>query len=126
MDTVSLYWTLTEENPEDVIASKKGDQWNVMSSRNCTDNFTANATDNFFPEYATTHTRNMIRGNLDSLRNRFDVQNCCVYTIKCKIAIIERVISTNSAAEVRKKGLKKTVVMDQCQSIPKGCMNLSI
>ena len=34
---------------EDVILPKKRAEWEQLRSKDCTDNFTANATDNFFP-----------------------------------------------------------------------------
>ena len=49
MDTDSLYLALSEENLEDVILPEKRAEWNQLRSKDCTDNFTANATDNFFP-----------------------------------------------------------------------------
>ena len=57
--TDSLYLALSEEDFEDVILAKKPrDEWNVMRSRKCTDNSTANDTDNFFPwVYCNTHKK---------------------------------------------------------------------
>ena len=49
MDTDSLYLALSEENLEDVIIPEKRAEWSQSCSKDCTDNFTANATDNFFP-----------------------------------------------------------------------------
>ena len=49
MDTDSLYLALSEENLEDVILPGKRAEWSLLRSKNCTDNFTANATDNSFP-----------------------------------------------------------------------------
>ena len=49
MDTDSLYLALAEENLEDVILPEKRAEWNQLRSKDCTDNFTANATDNFLP-----------------------------------------------------------------------------
>ena len=49
MDTDSLYLALSEEKLEDVILPKKRAEWNQLRSKDCTDDFTANATDNFFP-----------------------------------------------------------------------------
>ena len=49
MDTDSLYLALSEENLEDVIPPEKRAEWNQLRSNDFTDNFTANATDNFFP-----------------------------------------------------------------------------
>ena len=49
MDTDSLYLALSEENLEDVILREKRAEWYQLRSRDCTDNSTANATDNFVP-----------------------------------------------------------------------------
>ena len=49
MDTDSLYLALSEENLEDVILPEKRAEWDHIASKDCTDNFTANATDNFSP-----------------------------------------------------------------------------
>ena len=49
MDTVSLNLPLSEENLDDVFFPKKRAEWDQLRSKDCTDNFTANATDNFFP-----------------------------------------------------------------------------
>ena len=48
MDTDSLYLTLSEENLEDVFLPAKRAEWDQLRSKDCNDNFTANATDNFF------------------------------------------------------------------------------
>ena len=49
MDTDSLHLAVSEESLEDVILPDKRAEWNQLRSKDCTDNFTANATDNFFP-----------------------------------------------------------------------------
>ena len=49
MDTDSLYLALSEENLEDVVLPEKRAEWDKVCSKDCSDNFTANATDNFFP-----------------------------------------------------------------------------
>ena len=49
IDTDSLYLALSEENLEDVIVPEKRAEWDQLRSKDCNDNFTANATDNFFP-----------------------------------------------------------------------------
>ena len=48
MDTNSLYLALSEEKLEDVILPAKRAEYDRLRSNDCTDNFTANATDNFF------------------------------------------------------------------------------
>ena len=49
MDTDSLYLALSEQNLEDVILPEKRAEWDQLRSKDCTDDFTANATDLFFP-----------------------------------------------------------------------------
>ena len=54
----SLYLTETIEIFEDVILPEKRDGWNAMRSRDCTDIFAANVTDNFFPRMCcNTHEK---------------------------------------------------------------------
>ena len=48
-DTDSLYLALSEEDLEDVIVPEKRAKSDQLRSEDCIDNFTANATDNFFP-----------------------------------------------------------------------------
>ena len=47
--SLSLYLATSAENLEDVILSEKREQWKAMRSRDCTDNFSRNARDDFFP-----------------------------------------------------------------------------
>ena len=49
MDTDSLYLALSEEILEDVILPEKRAEWDQLLSKDCTDIFTVNATDCFFP-----------------------------------------------------------------------------
>ena len=63
-DTDSLLLALSEKKMEDVILpEKKRAKWVKLRFKDCTDNFTANATDNFSPELAVMSTRNMTREN---------------------------------------------------------------
>ena len=48
MDTDSLYLALSVEKLEDVVLPEKRAEWDQLRSKNCTDDFTVNATDNFF------------------------------------------------------------------------------
>ena len=57
MVTDFLYLALSDENLEDVILPGKWAEWNQLRSKDCTDNFTANATVNFSPELAVMATR---------------------------------------------------------------------
>ena len=49
MDTDSLYLASSEENLENAILPEKRAECSQLRSKDCTDNFTASATDNFFP-----------------------------------------------------------------------------
>ena len=48
MDTDYFYLALSEENLEDVILPEKRAEWDQLRSKDCTDDFTANATESFF------------------------------------------------------------------------------
>ena len=99
MDTDSLYLALSEENLEDVILPEKRFEWDQLRSKDCTDNFTANATDNFSPEPVVMPTRNMIRENRVSSKKSLDVQKCCVSVAKHIIVLISILTSTGLAAK---------------------------
>ena len=58
MDTDFRHLALFEEDLEDVILPEKRAEWDQLRSKDCTDNFTANATDNFFPRtYCNAHNK---------------------------------------------------------------------
>ena len=97
MNTDSLYLALSEENLEDVILTEKRAEWDQIRSKDCTDNFTANATDKFSPEFAVMPTRNMIRESRDYLKKSLDVK-CCACVAKPIVATIKRATNTNSVA----------------------------
>ena len=61
MDTDSLHLVLSEYKLEDVSLSENRAEWDQLRSKDCTDNFTANATDIFSPDLALMSTRNKIR-----------------------------------------------------------------
>ena len=82
MDTDSLYFALSGENLEDVILPEKRAEWDQLRSKDCTDDFTANAADNFSPEVAVIPTRNMIKESRAFSKKILDVQKCCVSVAK--------------------------------------------
>ena len=125
MDTDSLYLALSEEKLEDVIPPEKRAEWEQLRSKDCTDNFTANAPDNFFPELAVMSTRNMIRESRVSSKKSLDVQKCFVSVAKHVVVMISIPTSTSLAAKDSIKEHWKTVAMvDQCQNIAKCWRNL--
>ena len=124
MDTDSHYLALSEENLEDVIVPEKRAEWDQLRSKDCNSNFTANATDIFFPEIAVIHTRSMIRQSRVSSKKSLDVHKCCVSVAKHIVVMINRLTSTSLPAKDSTKKYWKTVAMDQCQSIGKCWRNL--
>ena len=120
MDTDSLYLALSEENLEDVIVPGKRAKWDQLRSKDCIDNFTANATDNFSPEIAVMSTRNMIRESRVYSKKSLDVQKCCVSVAKHIVVMISVLTSTSLAAKDSIKEQWKSVAMVvQWQSIAK-------
>ena len=53
-DIDSVFLALSEENLEKNILPEKGNEWEAIRSRDCTDSFTVNATDNVFPKTCCT------------------------------------------------------------------------
>ena len=54
MDTVSLYLGLSEKELYDYIRKESKTEWNLLRTADCKDDFTANATNNFFPRTCCT------------------------------------------------------------------------
>ena len=126
MDTDSLYLALSEEKLEDVIVPQKRAEWDQLRSKDCNDNFTANATDNFFPRTCcNTHKKHDKREPVSSKKS-LDVQKCFVSVAKHIVVMINRLTSTSLAAKDSIKEYWKTVAMDRCQSIEKCWRNLLI
>ena len=99
MDTDSLYLALSKEILEDVILPEKRGEWDKSRSKDCTDNFTANATDNFSPELVVIPTRKMIIKSRASSEKNLDVQKCCVSVPKQIVVMISKLRSTSLAAK---------------------------
>ena len=121
MDTDSLYLALSEENLEDVILPEKGAEWDQLRSKNCTDDFTAKATDTICSkEPAVMSTRNMIRESQVSSKKSLGFQKCCVSVAKHIVVLIIIVTSTSLAAKDSKKEHWKSVALvHQSQNIAK-------
>ena len=54
MDTDSLYLDLSEKELYDCIREESKAEWNLLRTKDCKDDFTANATTNFFPRTCCT------------------------------------------------------------------------
>ena len=119
IDTDSLYLALSEENLEDVILPEKRAEWDQLRSEDCTDNFTANATDNFFPRTCCNEQKNVIRESRDYLKKNSGVRKCCACVAKHIVVTINRLTNTSSAANDSIRELWKTVETDPCRNIAK-------
>ena len=71
MDTDSFYVALSEENLEDVILPEKRAEWDKIRSKYCTDDFTANATDNFSPRTCCNTHRKQNKREPGLLKEKF-------------------------------------------------------
>ena len=121
MDTDSLYLALSEENLEDAILPEKRAKWNQLRSKDCTDNFTANATDNFSPRTCCNfHKKHDKRENRVSSKKSLDVQKSCVFVAKHIVVMISELTSTSLAAKDSiKENWKSVAMVFQWQSIAK-------
>ena len=73
MDTDSLYMALSEEKIDDIIRPEMRSVWYWMRQSDCTDNFAANSSSNFFPrECCRKHAAFDKRELLDFLRKNLD------------------------------------------------------
>ena len=54
MDTDSLYLALSQKELYDCIREESKAEWEIMRTEDCKDDFTANATTNFFPRTCCT------------------------------------------------------------------------
>ena len=124
-DTDSLYLALSKENLEHVILPKKRAEWDQLHSKDCPDNFTANASDIFPPELAVMPTRSMIKESRVFSKKSLDAQKCCVCVAKHFVVILNRLTSTSlEAKDTIKKYWKTLVMVDQGQIIAKCWRNL--
>ena len=71
MDTDSLDLALSEENLEDVILPKKRAEGKQLQSKDCGDNFTANATDNLFPRTCCNAQKKLDKKELGLFKEEF-------------------------------------------------------
>ena len=115
MDTDSLYLALSEEKLEDVILPEKRAEWDQLRSKNCTYDFTANATDNFFLITCCSFHKKHDRREPSLFKEELGVHKCCVFVANHIVVMINRLTSTSLAARDSIKEHQKSVAMvDQC------------
>ena len=99
IDTDSLYLALSEETLEDVILPKKRAEWEQLRSKDCTDNFTANATDSVFPRTCCNAHKKHDRREPGSSKKNLYVQKCCVSVAKHIVVMVSILTSTSLSAK---------------------------
>ena len=100
MDTDSLYLALAEEDLDDCILPSKRAEWTERRSKDCRDDFRADAKNNFFPVLAVLNIRNMTRENQDCSRRSSDAPKCYAYVVKPIAVTIVKVKSISLAVKV--------------------------
>ena len=100
MDTHSLCLALAEERLDDCILPSKQVEWTEKQSKDCRDNFRADAKNNFYPLLAVLNIRNMTRENQDCSRRRSDAPKCYACVVKHIAVTIVKVKSINLAVKV--------------------------
>ena len=86
MDTVSLYLALSEEKLEDFFLPERRNEWETISSRDCTDSSTAHARGNFFPRTCCTAHKKHDKKGLGLLKEEFrcsEMLCLCSKTYRC-------------------------------------------
>ena len=100
MDTDSLYLALAEEDLDDFILPSKRAEWTERRSKDCRDDFRADAKNNFFPVLAVPNIKNMTRENQDCSRRSSDAPKCYACVVKPIAVTIVKVKSINLAVKV--------------------------
>ena len=119
MDTESLYLAVSEENLEDAILPEKRVEWDQLRSKDCTDVFTPNPTDNLSPELAVMSTRNRMR-EPGLIKEEFICAEMLCFCSKTYCVMMSVVTSTSlSAKDSIKEHWKSVAMFVQWQSIAK-------
>ena len=120
MDTDSLFLALSEETLEDVIVPEKRAELDQLRSKDCIDNFTANAADNFFPRSCCNAHKKHDKREPGLFKEEF---RCAKMSCLCSKTYCCYDEQTNkhkfSGKGLNKRTFKSVAMVDQCQSIAK-------
>ena len=101
IDTDFLYLALSEEDLDDCILPSKRIEWIERQSKDCRDDFRADAKKTtFLPVFAVLNIRNMTRENQDCSRRISDAPKCYACLVKPIAATIVKVKSISLAVKV--------------------------
>ena len=98
---------MSQEKLEDVILPEKRAEWDQLRSEDCTDNFTAKATDNFFPRTCYNARKKHDKRDLGLFKEEFrcaEILRLCSKTYCC--------YDRKSNYKFSSKGLKKRTLED--------------
>ena len=119
MDTDSFYLALSEANLEDGIVPEKRAERDQLHSKDCNDNFTANATDNFFRRTCCNAHKKHDKREPGLFKEEF---TCAEMSCLCSKTYCCYDKQTNKYKFSSKDSIKeywKTVAANQCQNIVK-------
>ena len=100
MDTDTLYLALSEKELYDCIRVESKVEWELLGTKNCKVDFTANATTNFFPRTCCRKHKKHDKREPGFSKRSFVVRKCCVYAVKPIVVMTPLPTNTNSAAKV--------------------------
>ena len=92
-DTDFLYLALAEEDLGDCILPSKRAEWTEKRSKDCRDDFRADAKTTFFPVLAVLNIRNMTIENPDCSRRSSDAPKCYACVVKTIAVTVVKVKS---------------------------------
>ena len=99
MHTDSLYLALSEKELYDCIREKSKTEWELVRTEDCKDDFTANATTNFFPRNCCTKHMKHDKREPGLFKEEFRCTKCCVYAAKPFVVLTPIPTNANSAAK---------------------------
>ena len=100
MDTDSLYLPLSEKELYDCIREESKVEWELKITKNCKDDFIANARTHFFPRTRCTEHKKHDKREPGFSKRSFVVLKCYVYALKPTVVVTPIPTITKSAAEV--------------------------
>ena len=81
-DTDSLYLALCDKELYDCIREESKIEGEVLRTKDCKDDFTANATTNFFPRTCGAKDEKLDKRELGLFKEEIRCTKCCVYAVK--------------------------------------------
>ena len=101
MDTDFLYLALAEKDLDECNLPSKQAEWTEKRSKDCRDDFRADAKNNFYPVLVALNTRNMTTENQDYSRRSSDAPKEYACRVKPIAVMIVKVKSKSLAVKDR-------------------------